>query len=162
MPSRHIFISHASEDDAFVKDLRIALECFQPYGHAAQPWMAWGNLYDLEQATNHPEAAAQARRQAIESFLIYRRDGGENHEPGTQLCAEVAQVIRQGQTAEATAALTQILEHPDIQPWAKALIPKLQTILAGSCDPTLADNPVLYYMDAVELRLLLEDLGSGS
>ena len=39
---------------------------------------------------------------------------------------------------------------------------KLIAILEGSRDPALANDPALHYMDAVELRLLLEELGSGS
>ena len=40
------------------------------------------------------------------------------------------------------------------------MIPKLQAIVAGDRDPTLAGDPNLYYGDAVELQLLLEALGA--
>ena len=40
----------------------------------------------------------------------------------------------------------------------KTLIAKLQAILAGDRDPSLADDPILDYDDVVELQLLLEIL----
>ena len=39
------------------------------------------------------------------------------------------------------------------------LLPHLLAILGGARDPALADDPALYYEDAVELQLLLERLG---
>ena len=111
------------------RELQRAIECKQPYGHAAEPWKTWVILHDLEQATVNPPAAAQARQQAIQSYLAYRRDGGENQNPGAKLCAQVAQAIQQGDSTEAERVLAEYL-GPDAQPWAKALIPKLQAILA--------------------------------
>ncbi|MCH8807710.1 MAG: hypothetical protein IH986_16725 [Planctomycetes bacterium] len=49
-------------------------------------------------------------------------------------------------------------ERPDLPAWVKVLIPTLQAILDGSRDAALADNPDLTYIDAVEVRLLLETL----
>ena len=45
-------------------------------------------------------------------------------------------------------------------PQGKVVLPKLQAILGGSRDLALADDPALTYLDAVELRLLLESLGA--
>jgi len=140
-------------DDAR-RELRRAIECDKPYGHAAEPWKTWNILHDLEQATGHPEATAQARQQAMQCFLAYRRDGGENHTTGAQLCALVAHAVGQGETAQAAALLAQYANHPD----AKVLIAKLQAILNGDRNPVLADDPALSYDHAVELQLLLEGL----
>ncbi len=63
-----------------------------------------------------------------------------------------------GKTDQLRAEVAQLLEHPDLPAWAKALIPTLQAILDGSRDPALAENPDLDYDDAVEVRLLLETL----
>ncbi len=41
----------------------------------------------IEQAVGNREAADEARQKAIQLYLAYRRDGGENHEPGGGLCA---------------------------------------------------------------------------
>jgi hypothetical protein len=38
------------------------------------------------------------------------------------------------------------------------MLPKPHAILRGDRDPALADDPALYYCDAVELLLLLERL----
>jgi tetratricopeptide (TPR) repeat protein len=140
------------------RELQRAIECKRPYGHAATPWTTWNLLHNLEQATGNPQAAADARQQTIQSYLAYRRDGGENQEPGAKLCAQVAQAIQQNDSTEAAQALAGYL-GPDAKPWAKAMIPKLQAILHGSRDAALADDEALDYDDAAELLLLLERLG---
>jgi tetratricopeptide (TPR) repeat protein len=141
------------------RELRRAIECSQSYGHAAQSWKTWKLLHDLEQATGNPQAAAQARQQAIQSYLAYRRDGGENQDLFADLCALVAEDIKQGDTTEAEQILAQYLGS-DAEPWAKALIPKLQAILRGSRDPGAADDPALEFDDAAEVALLLERVGA--
>jgi len=132
------------------RELQQVIECDKPFGHAAEPWTAWDNLYDLEQATKHPQAAAKARQKAIDSFMAYRRDGGENHNPVGKLCAFMAQAMRDGKTEEMQEAL---IERAN---WK--IVPKLQAILNGDRNPTLADDPDLSYSMVVELRLLLESL----
>ncbi|MEK8018209.1 MAG: hypothetical protein VSS75_015145, partial [Candidatus Parabeggiatoa sp.] len=128
-----------------------AIECDKPFGHAAKPWTAWDILYDLEQATNHPQAAAEARQQAIECFMAYRRAGGENHSDVGRLCAFVAQAMRDGKIEEVQEALTERAEIPEWQ----LLVSKLQAILNGDRNPKLADDAELPYDAVVELRLLL-------
>jgi tetratricopeptide (TPR) repeat protein len=139
------------------RELHRAIECDKPYGHAAEPWKTWGILQDLEQTTGNPQAAAQARQQAIESYLAYRRDGGQSMTGGAQLCAAAEQAIAQGDTAELEQALT---EDPgaDFSPSDKLMFSKVQAILCGDRNPALADDPNLDYSNAVELRLLLEAL----
>ena len=132
-------------DEARREVLR-AIECKQPYGHAAQPWMTWDILHNLEQATGNPQAAAEARQRAIESYLAYRRDGGQSYEWGAQVCAAVAEAIQSGEQS-ATTALAQKLADELAQtddPRPHALLPKLQAILGGARDLSLADDPALY------------------
>ena len=142
------------------RELMRAIECKQPYGHAATPWTTWDILHDLEQATGDQQAAAEARQRAMEAYLAYRRDGGQSYEWGAQWCASVAEAIAQGET---TALVQQLTEYLKTQagPRGKAMIPKLQAILNGSRDVALADDPALFYQDAVELRLRLESLGAS-
>ncbi|MBI1882467.1 MAG: tetratricopeptide repeat protein [Chloroflexi bacterium] len=141
-------------DDAR-RELHRAIECLQRFGNAAEPWKAWSILYDLEQATSNPQAAAQARQQAIDAYLAYRRAGGESQNNAAGGFRMVWQAIQQGDTREAEQTLTKYL-RPDAEPRAKVVIPKLQAILAGERNPVLADDPDLDYGDAAELRLLLE------
>ncbi len=144
-------------DEARPELLR-AIACKEPYGHAALPWTTFDILYDLEQATGNPQAAAAARQQAIAKYLAYRQAGGENQNPGAKLCALVLQAIQQKQKGKAEKVLAQFL-GADAEPWAKAMVPKLQAILAGDRKPTLAQDPNLDYDDAAELQLLLARLG---
>jgi tetratricopeptide (TPR) repeat protein len=136
------------------RELQRAIECDKPFGHAAKPWTAWNILYDLEQATNHPQAAAEARQQAIDSFMAYRRAGGENHNTIRQLCAFMAQAMQDEKVEEVQETLAKLAEN---QEW-QLFVSKLQAILNGDRNPKLADDPDLHYEMVVELRLLLESL----
>jgi tetratricopeptide (TPR) repeat protein len=140
-------------------ELHRAIECQKPFGHAVEPWKAWDILHDLEQATGHPQAAADARRQAIASYLAYWRAGGASQSPTPQLYAQVLQAIQQGTTTELEQQLAELVKA-DYPPQFTALLAKLQAILRGDRDPALADDPDLYYDAAVELQLLLERLSA--
>ncbi|MDQ2695362.1 MAG: tetratricopeptide repeat protein, partial [Pseudomonadota bacterium] len=148
-------------DDAR-REARRAIECRKPYGHVAELWKTWAILHDLETAAGNPQAAAGARQEAMRLFLAYRRDGGENHDDGAQLCALVGNAVRTGDAAGAAGVLRELSGRADLPDRAKTLIPKLQAVLAGGRDPALADDPALYYTDAVELRLLVEGLKGRS
>jgi tetratricopeptide (TPR) repeat protein len=139
-------------------EIRRAIECDKPYGHAAEPWKTWNVLHDLERAVGDQAAAEQARAEARRLFLAYRRDGGENHNPGGRLCAALYQAMQAGQTAEMAALLQQLVDDPDRPGWLP-LVSTLQAILHGSDDPALAENPALSYRNAAEVQLLLETLG---
>jgi tetratricopeptide (TPR) repeat protein len=143
-------------DEARREILR-AFECGKPFGHAAEPWKAWDILHRLEQATGHPQAVLEARQQAIQAFLAYRRAGGENQSPKAMLYALVTQALQENSPGPARRVLDQ-LSGPDAPPWAQALVPKLHAILHGDRRPALAEDPALDYDDAVELQLLLEGL----
>ena len=146
MSSGPVFISHATSDDAFVRELRLVLEAL---------------LHNLEQATGNTPAAADAWQQAVQCYLAYRRAGGENHAPGAQLCAQIAHDISRGDATEVTQFLAQAATAADTPAWLKAMLPKLNAILHGDRDPTLATDPALNYDDAAELLLLLETLAAG-
>jgi tetratricopeptide (TPR) repeat protein len=141
------------------RELRRTIECKKPFGHAAPLWTTWHNLHDLEQATGHLQAAAEARRQAIESYLAYRRAGGANQSNNAHLYVLVMQAIQQWTTSEAEQRLAE-LSRANRPPWFTALLAKLHAILRGDRDPALADDPDLYYDDAAELQLLLQRLSA--
>jgi hypothetical protein len=109
----------------------------------------------LEKAAGDPQAAAQARQQAVESYMAYRRDGGETLAPGAAICTLTAEAIRQGNVTELDLQLV-TRAGAATYPTEKVLISKLQTLLQGNRDPSLADDYNLDHRDAVELLLLLE------
>jgi hypothetical protein len=141
------------------RELHRAIECKKPFGYAALPWMTWDILHDLEQATGHLQAAAEARRQAIESYLAYRRAGGASQSNVAELYDLVMQAIQQGATTELEQQLAE-LSRENVPPQFTALLAKLHAILRGDRDPALAADPELHHSDAVELQLLLEGLGA--
>jgi tetratricopeptide (TPR) repeat protein len=142
------------------QELVRAIECNEPYGHAVEPWKAWAILEDLERATGQTEAAQAARRRAIEAYLAYRRAGGESQSNQVQLFALVAQAIQVKAEERAARQLNELLAPGDPQDFT-VLVRQLQRILGGERDLALAEEPELYYRDAVELRLLLEAVGDG-
>ena len=137
-----------------------ALECKKPFGHAAEPWKTWSLLHNLEQATGNASATTDARQQAIQCYLAYRRGSGESQEPGAELCAQIAHAISQRDTTEVTQSLAHAAAAADTPAWLKAMLPKLHAILHGDRDPALTADPALDYRDVAELRLLLETLGA--
>lgn len=142
-------------------ELRRALECLRQYGHAAQLWTPWDNLRKVEQATGHPQAAAEARQQGSQCYLAYLRDGAQSREWAAQACADVAGTLQSGSAKEVailTGQLSAALADPDISARSQALFPKLQAILGGDRDIALANDPALDCVSAVELKLLLEAL----
>lgn len=143
------------------QEIHLAIDCLRPYAHVGEPWKAWSILHDIEQAARNEGAATKAREQAIQLYLAYRRDGGENHDTGGRLCANFWQAIQENKTKEMASLLSQLVSDPKIDPLLAPLIPKLQAILAGSRDPELAADPELYYRDAAEVLILLEKLGAS-
>jgi len=140
------------------QEIRRAIECIEPYGHAAQPWKAWAIFQSLEEAEGNTGASASAREKAIELFLSYRRDGGENHSPAGQLFTWFRQALGKESHAAIRTMLGQFAGERALSPSAQALLRALQAILEGSRDPALAEAPEFNYELAAEIRLLLEGI----
>jgi tetratricopeptide (TPR) repeat protein len=141
-------------DDARRELLR-ALECSEPYGHSGRLWNTWGHLHNLERSVGNLQAAARARQKAVETYMAYRRDGGETLAPGAPTCALTAEAIMQGKIHELAHQLVARADAAT-HPTEKVLLSKLQTLLQGNRNPALADDHNLDHRDAVELLLLLE------
>jgi tetratricopeptide (TPR) repeat protein len=135
------------------QELLRAIECKKPFGHVAEPWTTFDILGDLERAVGNEPEAREARSQAMQAYLAYRRAGGESQTPGGQLCAHAAR-----QPDAARVQLAELRQRPTLPAYLKALIPLLEAVLAGSRDPALAQDPSLDYADAAELLLLIESL----
>jgi tetratricopeptide (TPR) repeat protein len=137
--------------------IRRTIECAAPFSHAAWPWTSWDILADIETAAGNSAAAAEARHQAIDAFLAYRRDGGENQTGSGRLALAVRQALTSEDPAEATSLLQQLAADPQ----AASNLPfltALQAITAGSRDRSLAEDPGLSYDQAAEVLLLIEAL----
>lgn len=137
------------------QEARRAIECQEPFGHAAQPWTSWAVLAKIETAAGGP--AAEAKGKAIACYLAYRRDGGENHYPDGRIALRVTQSLLAGNAAEAAALLERLAADPNAT-WLLPFIHALQAIVAGSRDRTLAEAPELDYSMAAEILFLIETL----
>ncbi|MBI1381653.1 MAG: CHAT domain-containing protein [Planctomycetaceae bacterium] len=161
-------------------ELARAFECKSRFGINAEPWHTWKTLQDLERATSNPAAAKQARGNAIAAYAAARRAGWEiTQGVVAQLSGEILLIAVAKDPAtppnalppEVRAQLPQLEAQlrQQLAAWSSAadtradlsaLARPLLAILDGSRDPALAEGPTLHYADAVELTLLLEQLGT--
>jgi tetratricopeptide (TPR) repeat protein len=140
------------------REIRRAIECNASFGHASKPWAAWAILADIETDAGNPATAAEARQQAIATYLAYRRDGGENHDTAGRVALAVTQSLLAGETSAADELLQQYAADPDLPHDASVFIQALQAIVGGSRDRRLAEDPELDYGMAAEILLLIETL----
>lgn len=139
------------------REIRRAIECKAPFGHAAKPWSSWAILADIETDAGNPAAAAEARAKAIACYLAYRRDGGENHSGAGRISLAVTQSLLAGESAAVASELDQLAANSDAA-WLLCFIHALQAIVAGSRDRALADAPDLDFSMAAEILFLIETL----
>jgi tetratricopeptide (TPR) repeat protein len=137
--------------------IRRAIECRAPFGHAAEPWTSSAILAAIETAAGNSAAAADARHQALDAFLAYRRDGGDNQSGSGRLALAVRQALASDDPAEAASLLQQLAADPDFANQLSFLT-ALQAITAGSRDRSLSEDPGLSYDQATEVLLLIEAL----
>jgi tetratricopeptide (TPR) repeat protein len=134
-----------------------AIECKSQFGHASQPWKTWGILHKIEIADGNPAAAAEAKRKAVQSYLAYRRDGGENHSSDGRACLAVIDAVLAGEPTNVVSMLQQV-SNSELPPRRRYFAQTLLAVAGGSRDRTLADNPELNYSMAGEILFLLETL----
>lgn len=147
-------------------DVKLALETLelagslgQQFGHAAEPWKTWSILSELHAGNDNPEGAGKARQQAIETYVSYRVDGGQNNEGDGQLCAMVLQAIQTDSDSDVRKLLGQLAEN---DAWKteeqQALIKVLTQFLDGERNLALLENTALNYRHVAELMLLQDRL----
>lgn len=135
--------------------LQRSIACQKPFGAGPETWERWGALHTLEQKLGEP--AEETRAFAVASYLAYRREGGASQSRRAALYARVAGA---GSAQEVRDTEQWLLERPVVKhPQAGAAIDKLLAILRCQRDPTLADDPVLGFMDVAELKLILDKMG---
>jgi tetratricopeptide (TPR) repeat protein len=142
------------------QEIRRAIECGAPFGHAAEPWKTWDILADIETDAGNPNAAAEAKAQAVAAYLAYRRDGGENHAGSGRLALAVTEALRSGGPGAAGDLLQQLAADADLPAWLHPFVGALQAVIAGSRDRNLAGAPDLHYSMAAEILLLIETLAA--
>lgn len=135
-----------------------AIECKSQFGHSSHPWTTWSTLADIEADDGNVDAAAEAKRKAIATYLDFRRDGGENHDSEGRLSLSVAQALLADDAAAAALLLQELAAQSGLPNEARHFISTLQQIVAGSRDRSLAEDPDLDYGMAAEILLLIETL----
>jgi hypothetical protein len=87
------------------EEIQRAIECKQPFGHAAEPWTSWAVLADIETGAGRADRAAQAKVRARDCYLVYRRDGGENHYSDGRIALAMTELLLAGDVAGVVAEL---------------------------------------------------------
>ena len=139
------------------QEIRRAIQCGEQFGHASAPWAAWAILANIERDAGRPIVAAEEKRKAIECYVAYRRDGGENHHASGRICFAVTQSLLTGDVTAATALLDQLATNSEAVR-LNVFLRALQAIVTGSRDRTLADDLDLDYTSAAEILFLIETL----
>ncbi len=135
-----------------------AMECKKPFGHAAELWMTWDILANIEDGAGHADLAAEARARARACYLAFRRDGGENHNLDGRISLSVTEKLLASDAAGAIADLDELLAHPELPGSLRPFVMALRAIAAGSRDRGLADAPDLHFTSAAELLCVLDAL----
>ena len=136
-----------------------AIECDRQFGHAAEPWKTLSILHDIEVVAGDHGAARAAWRQARAAYLgLYRQQGGYAQRGNGKLVEQVLGLISQQKEDEIEPLFKQLANDPKVTDSRKQLIQAVVTILDGSRDPVLADDPALYFADAAEILFLIERL----
>ena len=144
--------------DSAREEMLLAIKCRSHFGHASQMWASWNILSALETEAGNLDAAANAKRKAVECYAAYRRDGGENHNISGRIILDLTKPLLAGDDATARSFLQQIAAEPEATGPIATFISALQAIVAGSRDRTLADTPDLDYAMAAEILVLIETL----
>jgi tetratricopeptide (TPR) repeat protein len=142
------------------QEVRRAIICDRELDYMYEPWKTWAILANIETDTGNPAAAVEAKRKAVDAYLAYRRDGGENHNADGRIALAVTQPLLAGDPAAAAMLLEQLLAAYPNTAWLPSFVRGLQAIVAGSRDRTLADAPDLNYSTAAEILFLIESLGN--
>ncbi|MBL8063606.1 MAG: tetratricopeptide repeat protein, partial [Anaerolineales bacterium] len=146
-------------DEARAEIIR-AIECDKQFGHASEPWKTFAVLREIEIADGNPAAARAAWVQARDAYLAYRRQGGYASAGGNaNLMEHVVGLITQQKADEIEPLFNELANSPKIDASGKKMMQIIITILNGSRDKVLGDDPALYYGDAAEVLFLIERLG---
>ncbi|WP_420640864.1 TIR domain-containing protein [Candidatus Leptofilum sp.] len=144
-------------DEARSEILR-AIECKSHFDHAAELWKSFDILCDIEKAMGNETAAHDAWVQARDAYLAYRRQGGYAQYGGGRLVDDVLGLLGQQKSDEVNALFAELSQNPDTRDSFKLFMQAIITVLTGSPDPALADNPALDYDEAAEILFLIERL----
>lgn len=137
------------------ESLTASLTLQKPYGHASQSWKTWAALEGVEREDGRPEAAREARRQALQTYRDYRLNRGDPRDDIAQLISSFGRALRTSGPDAARTLLDDLPPAPDeFAPTLRAL----HAIAAGSRDVALADDPAHHPIVAVELALLFKSL----
>lgn len=145
-------------DEARAEIMR-AIECANQIGLASKPWKSFDILHEIEEATGDPTAARAALAQARDAYLAYRRQGGYAAQGHSQVVEHVVSLISQQKIEEIQKLFTQWAGEENTTDALRALMNAIVTILNGSRDKALGDDPALDYADAAEVLFLIERLG---
>ena len=136
-----------------------AIKCKSQIDHVAAPWTSFDILCEIEESIENHAAARAAWVQARDAYLAYRRQGGYANQGHAKAIEYVAGLLAQQKVGEIQTLDNQLASDPDASDSLKEMMLAMISILNGSRDKVLGDEPGLYYADAAEVLFLIERLG---
>lgn len=152
-----VFLGLKRLDNAHTEIL-CAIKKGEEFGHITKPWKTWEYLSLLEDEMGNKPAAIDAYRKAIEAYLNFRKDGGENHTKTGYLVKEISGFMQKKQMSKVNKTIDQCFKD-----WEKdkVFLRKLRNIIGGEARYTVDSNwietlynDLLWYDEVAELILL--------
>ena len=101
----------------------------------------------------------QCAPRVLNADLAYRQQGGYAKQGHVQIMEKVVSLISQQRIDEIQELFNQWASEDDTTDALRALMNAIVTVLNGSRDKALGDDPALNYADAAEVLFLIERLG---
>jgi len=139
-------------------ELLLITECSN-FTDSVPVWDIWERLYNIERIAGNTTNSNFYWQQAVQTYLLYRHNGGESQQGGFHLCNDVLQSIKNNNLYRKNleAVIIELLKREDWQE-NKEFLHKLQAILSGDRDIILGKKAILRFDLEVELLVLLEEL----
>jgi len=134
-----------------------AIECKKPLGLSLQPWISWDILSTIESGAGNPTAAAKAQQTALDTYLEYRRAGGQVDGP-SKLTADVERRIQADGPAAAIDFLRDLRGRDNSSAELQSFCLVLETILNGSRDRAIVTTAGFNFAATAEALLFIEHL----
>jgi tetratricopeptide (TPR) repeat protein len=128
------------------------------FGYSLQPWSSWAILELIETDAGNTSAAAKAQRAALDSYLSYRRGGGQIEGGPSKLTTEIERQIKTDGVDSALEFLRDLGADANSSADLCLYCRVLETILKGNRDPASIAAAGLNFAAAAEALLLIDHL----
>jgi tetratricopeptide (TPR) repeat protein len=139
-----------------------AIELKKAAGYALAPWTSWAILEQIETGAGNAAAAEEAQLAARDSYLGYRRAGGQIEGGPGKVTAELERQIQADGAASALDFLRDLAADANTSAALRAYCGVLEAIMTGSRDRATVTAAGLNFAAAAEALLFIDYLQGAS